>query len=126
VEPTVYGIANCDQVRAARRWLKQQGVHYAFVDLRVSPPTEEKLREWLNRIPYDSLLNRRGLTWRSLPEERRRSVVDQASALELLTENPLLIKRPVLEWNQELLVGYSESLYAGLGLDHAHDDPTHP
>ncbi len=123
-DPTVYGISNCDQVRAARRWLKQQGVRYAFVDLRAAPPSTEKLREWLNRIPYDSLLNRRGLTWRSLSEEQRRSVVDQASALELLADNPLLIKRPVLEWDQELLVGYSETLYAGLGLDQHHDVPT--
>lgn len=120
-EPTVYGISSCDQVRAARRWLKQHGVQYDFVDLKLNPPHLDKLREWLNRIPYDSLLNRRGLTWRALAEDRRRGVVDQASALELLAENPLLIKRPVLEWEQELLVGFSESLYAGLGLDRHHD-----
>jgi arsenate reductase len=119
--PTVYGIPNCDQVRAARRWLTQHEIDYCFVDFKQAPPDAHKLRDWLNRIPYDSLLNRRGLSWRQLPEDRRRAVVDQASALELLVENPLLIKRPVLEWQQELVVGFSDSLYLGLGLTETHD-----
>lgn len=119
-EPIVYGITSCDQVRAARRWLRQHGIEHHFVDLKRSVPEPAKLREWLNRIPYDSLLNRRGLGWRSLPEDRRRAVVDQASALELLHENPLLIKRPVLEWQQELVVGFSDSLYLGLGMTQTH------
>jgi arsenate reductase len=121
VEPIVYGIPNCDQVRAARRWLKQHGIAHQFIDLKLLPPNPNKLKDWLNRIPHDSLLNRRGLSWRALPEERRRSVVDQATALELLAEFPLLIKRPVLEWQQELLVGFSDSLYSGLGLTDPHD-----
>lgn len=119
--PIVYGIPNCDQVRAARRWLVQHEIEYRFVDLKKSPPDASKLRDWLNRIPHDSLLNRRGLSWRTLPEDRRRGVVDQASALELLIEHPLLIKRPVLEWQQELLVGFSDSLYLGLGFAETHD-----
>ena len=92
----VYGIAQCDQVRGARRWLKTHGLEYTFVDLRTTPPSESILLDWLKHIPFDSLVNRRGKTWRALPDERRRQVVDQGSAVDLMMEFPLVIKRTVL------------------------------
>jgi arsenate reductase len=110
----VFGITQCDQVRGARRWLKDHGLAYSFVDLKAAPPSREVLLEWLKHIPFDSLMNRRGKTWRSLPEERRRAVVDQGSAVELMLELPLVIKRPVVLWKDQIAVGFSDALYAGL------------
>jgi arsenate reductase len=112
----LYGIATCDQVRRARKWLEAQGVKIDFIDLKTQPITSEKLREWLNRVPYDSLMNKRSLAWRALSIEQRRSVVDQASAIELMVSLPMLIKRPVLEMEDRLIVGFSEPLYEGLSL----------
>jgi arsenate reductase (glutaredoxin) len=112
--PRVHGIPNCDQVRQARRWLLSHGVAFDFIDLRNAPPNEAQLLEWLKHIPYDSLLNRRGLTWRRLPEPIRQGVVDQTTALELLLQHPLLLKRPILEWGEQLAVGFSEPLYESL------------
>jgi arsenate reductase len=110
----VFGISQCDQVRGARRWLKAHGLAYSFVDLKTAPPSRAVLLAWLKHIPFDSLLNRRGKTWRSLPEERRRAVVDQGSAVELMLELPLVIKRPVVLWEDQIAVGFSDALYAGL------------
>lgn len=111
---TVYGITQCDQVRGARRWLKDRGLAYTFVDLKATPPSQDTLLQWLKHIPFDSLVNRRGKTWRSLPEDRRRQVVDQGSALDLMLEFPLVIKRPVLLWRDQIAVGFSDALYSGL------------
>jgi arsenate reductase len=110
----IYGIAQCDQVRGARRWLKTHGLDYTFIDLRATPPSETTLLDWLKHIPFDSLINRRGKTWRELPETRRRQVVDQGSAVDLMLEFPLVIKRPVLSWQDQLAVGFSDPLYSGL------------
>jgi arsenate reductase len=110
----VYGITQCDQVRGARRWLKAHGVSYSFVDLKTTPPSQDTLLHWLKHIPFDSLLNRRGKTWRSLPEDRRKGVVDQGSAVDLMLEFPLVIKRPVVVWEDQIAVGFSDPLYCGL------------
>lgn len=110
----VFGITQCDQVRGARRWLKNHGLAYSFIDLKAAPPSREVLLDWLKHLPFDSLLNRRGKTWRSLPEEHRRAVVDQGSAVELMLAFPLVIKRPVVLWKDQIAVGFSDALYAGL------------
>jgi arsenate reductase len=110
----LYGIPNCDQVRAARSWLKGQGLEPEFIDLKKSGLDPSALDRWLTHLPWDALLNRRGLTWRQLSPEVRAQVVDQPSASELLLAHPLLVKRPVLEFGEKISVGFSEALYRNL------------
>lgn len=119
--PTVrlYGIANCDQVRAARAWLKAHGCNTEFIDLKKSGLESATLDRWLTHLPWDSLLNRRGLTWRQLDPNLRAQIVDQASASEIMLAHPLLIKRPVLEVGEKMSVGFSEPLYRNLFLEAA-------
>lgn len=108
---TVFGIPNCDQVRKARAWLQSAGYGYRFHDFRADGLQAELLAGWLRHVPWDSLLNRRGTTWRRLPESRRLAVTDQLSATELMLAEPTLVKRPVLQQGQKTLVGFSEPLY---------------
>jgi arsenate reductase (glutaredoxin) len=115
----IYGIPNCDQVRAARAWLKAHGKSSEFVDLRATGLTAKTLDRWLTHLPWDALLNRRGMTWRQLAPETRAQVVDQSSAMELMLRHPLLVKRPVLEYGEQLSVGFSEPLYRSMFLDSA-------
>lgn len=110
-EATLYGIENCDQVRRARQWLRQHDVTVRFHDFRRDGLSRETLERWLSHLPWDALLNRRGLAWRKLDPARRAQVVDQASAIEALLTDPILIKRPVLEAGECLLVGFSEPAY---------------
>ncbi len=107
----VFGIANCDQVRKARTWLQAAGVAYHFHDYRVDGLDAARLADWMRHVPWDALINRRGTTWRRLDDSRRAAVTDQLSATELLLEQPTLVKRPVLQHGQRLLVGFSEPLY---------------
>lgn len=83
------------------------------MDFKKQPPDRELISQWLKHLPYDSLLNTRGTTWRKLDESVRKSIVDQASAVELMLTQPSVIKRPVLEWSDQLAVGFSDSLYQG-------------
>ena len=119
----LFGIENCDQCRKARQWLRARGVSVQFHDLRRDGLTIQMLERWLTRVPWDSLLNRRGQSWRKLEESQRREVVDRDSLIELLLAEPLLVKRPVLEASDRLLIGFSEAAYASAFPDHPEPAP---
>lgn len=110
---TLYGIANCDTVRRARRYLDGVGQDYQFHDFRRDGLGETLLREWVAELGWDTLLNRRGLTWRRLPEAAR-SDLNQERAVGLMLENPTLIKRPILDTGTQRVIGFSEDRYADL------------
>lgn len=110
----VYGIESCDQVRKARAWLRAQGVAFRFHDFRADGLDAALLARWMGHLPWDALLNRRGTSWRQLDAQRKASVVDQSSASELMLENPTLVKRPVLEAGDRIVVGFSEPIYRNL------------
>jgi arsenate reductase len=113
-EVIVYGIDHCDQVRRARSWLRVQHVPFRFHDFRADGLDASLLARWMGHLPWDALLNKRGPSWRQLDLTRRASIVDQASAAELLLAKPTLIKRPVLETGDRIVVGFSEPIYRNL------------
>lgn len=113
-EIVLYGIETCDQVRKARQWLRAHGVAHRYHDFRRDGLTAEMLARWFGRVPWDALVNRKGLTWRRLDVARRAAVTDQPSAAELLLAEPTIVKRPVLEAGDRLMVGFSEAVYASL------------
>lgn len=92
----LYGIPNCDTIRKAKKWLKEAGVEFQFHDFRKDGLSEAQLRGWVAAVGWERLLNRRGTTWRQLPEAQREGI-DEARAIALLLEHPAMIKRPVLE-----------------------------
>ncbi len=109
----LYGIPNCNTVRKARRWLQENGVDYTFHDFKKEGVDPSRLDAWLDRVGWDILVNRRGTTWRRLPEENRKDL-DCDKARHLLLSHPSLIKRPVLEQGETLLVGFDPDSYEEL------------
>lgn len=110
---TLYGIKNCDTVKKARNWLDQKGIVYQFHDFRADGLEMAVLHDWFIQIDWQSLLNRRGTTWRKLPEEMRESL-DSSRALQLMLEQPTLIKRPILTRPDQIHIGFSEKIYSSL------------
>lgn len=104
---TVYGIANCDTVKKARRWLDEQGVEYHFYNFKKEGASAEQLERWTEIHGIDKLLNRRGTTWRKLSDEQK-STADQDSAVArgLLQAETSMIKRPILEVGEQSLIGF--------------------
>jgi len=107
----LYGIKSCDTCRKARRWLGTHGIDYRDHDLREDGIDAALLAEWCRRLDWAELLNRRSTTWRSL-DESRRAVNDAEGTRALLLAHPTLIKRPVLDTGDRLLVGFSESAFS--------------
>ena len=110
---TLYGIPNCDTVKKARRWLDDRGVAYVFHDYKKQGLDAGILRAWVDELGWETLLNRRGTTWRKLPDSMREGL-DQEGAIRAMLENPSLIRRPVLDTGAARQVGFSESQYQEL------------
>jgi arsenate reductase len=115
---TLYGIRNCDTMKKARGWLDAHGVGYAFHDYKVMGIDASRLDDWITRVGWEPLLNRAGTTFRKLPDADRENV-DAAKAAALMLAQPSMIKRPVLDTGDALLVGFKPDRYvaAGLGVD---------
>ena len=109
---TLYGIPNCDTVKRARTWLAARGVEVRFHDLRREGVPQEELARWAAELGWETLLNRKGTTWRGLPEADRESVRDMLSACRLMVRLPSLIKRPIVQWPQGLTVGFDPEGWA--------------
>ncbi|EMD82250.1 ArsC family reductase [Pacificimonas flava] len=112
---TLYGIANCDSVKKARKWLEEHGVAYRFHDYKKEGVRKADLESWAGEAGWETLLNRRGTTWRKLPDAEKEGV-DEARAIDLMAANPSLIKRPVIAHDGPLLVGYDTARYEDAGL----------
>ena len=103
---TVYGIPNCDTVKKARAWLTEHGVEHHFHDFKKQGVSESELDRWLAAVGWESVINRKGTTWRQLDEAVRAGVTDVASARAVAMANPSLIKRPVVQWTDGITVGF--------------------
>lgn len=108
----LYGIPNCDTVKKARDWLTAQGVDYSFHDFKKQGVPTELLPAWLKAVGRDTLINKRGPTWRNLGPEVHATVVDDASAMAVMQANSSVIKRPVVLWRDgAITVGFSPELF---------------
>jgi Spx/MgsR family transcriptional regulator len=110
---TLYGIPNCDTMKKARKWLADNGVEYAFHDYKKLGIEKKKLAEWIKAVGWETLLNRRGMMWRKVPDDVKASI-DEKSAITLMLETPSIIKRPVLEAKGKVTVGFKPETYEQL------------
>ncbi len=106
----LYGIKNCDTVKKARYWLEAHKIEYTFHDFRADGLNEDVLKDFLKHVDWEILLNKRGTTWRKLPNKQKNEI-DSQKALELMNENLTLIKRPVLTHGKNYFVGFAETDY---------------
>lgn len=108
---TIYGIKNCDTMKKARRWLEARGVEHEFHDYKAMGIERARLERWCRELGWETLLNRAGTTFRKLPEADKQAL-DARKAVSLMLAQPSLIKRPVLDVDGRLWVGFKPELYA--------------
>ena len=108
---TLYGIKACDTMKKARAWLDDHGVAYAFHDYKAAGIDRATLERWAGQVGWEVLLNRSGTTFRKLAEADKADL-NQDKAIALMLEQPSMIKRPVLDVDGQLLVGFKPDAYA--------------
>jgi len=117
----LYGIPNCNTVKKARDWLDANHITYEFHDFKKQGIDEATINNWLTQHPWEKLINRAGLTWRGLDETTKSGITDNVSATALMQAKTSVIKRPILEQDQRILIlGFAENEYAKI-FHHAAD-----
>lgn len=109
----VYGIKNCDTVKKAIKWLTENGLDPQLHDYRVDGLDPAWLADMAERLGWENLVNKRSTTWRGLADEVKNNL-NKARALVVLTEQPTLIKRPIVVKNDCVLLGFNETEYQQL------------
>lgn len=102
---TVYGIPNCGTVKKARAWLEANGIPYIFHDYKKAGAPAANLERWCREAGWERIINRAGTTFKKLPSEAREHL-DAKSARQLMLEQPSMIKRPVVEHPDGILIGF--------------------
>lgn len=107
----VYGIKNCNTVKKALTWLDENNIAYTFHDYKKEPAALEQLETWEKEISWETLVNKKGTSWRKLSLEEQKNVVDADSANKVLLNNNSMIKRPLIESPNGILLGFDEAEY---------------
>ncbi len=104
----LYGIPNCDTVKKARVWLDQHGIIAAFHDYKKEGADPERLAAWIAAAGLDTVVNRKGTTYRKLSDAEKAAAADSHTAVALLVQQTSIIKRPIVEYPGGILVGFKE------------------
>lgn len=107
----IYGIKNCNTVKKALDWLNNNHISYDFQDFKKLGVSEDTLKKWEKEVGWESLVNKKGTTWRSLSEEEKEMVIDRDTANKLMQEKTSVIKRPIIESPKGLILGFDEKEY---------------
>ena len=110
---TLYGIKNCDTVKRARKWLSERNIEFIFHDVRADGLELAQINRWIEKSDWETVLNRRGTTWRELDQSIQKDIArDNVAAL--LLANPTMIKRPILDHNGTINVGFKSDIYESI------------
>ena len=107
----IYGIKNCDTMKKARAWLEAENIPYDFHDYKAAGIDRAHLESWVRELGWETVLNRAGTTFRGLPDAAKQNL-DAAQAVDLMLEQPSMIKRPLLDLGDRRLAGFKPDLYA--------------
>ncbi|MCW3092635.1 MAG: ArsC family reductase [Ferruginibacter sp.] len=108
---TVYGIPNCDIIKKTLDWYKSKNIQVDFYDYKKMGIKKDKLAQWCKTVGWELLLNKKSTTWRSLSLEQQEKITSEKAAIQLMTEYTSIIKRPVIEMNDKILVGFNDTFF---------------
>jgi Spx/MgsR family transcriptional regulator len=107
----IYGIPNCGSVKKARDFFEKNQINYDFHDYKRLGVPQIKLQEWCKQFGWETVLNRKGTTWRKLDETIKMEITDADWAIKLMFDNTSAIKRPIIETNKGNTIGFDENVY---------------
>lgn len=109
----LFGIPNCDTIKKAKKWLEQNNIEYTFHDYRKDGVDSEMVNNFCQQLDWQQVLNKRGTTYRQLDDATKENL-NAESAVALLVEQPAMIKRPILEKDGELHLGFKADQYQSI------------
>lgn len=110
---TMYGIPNCDTIKKAKKWLEAESVEFQFHDYRKQGVDKAMVEAFCQQLGWENVLNKRGTTYRQLTQEQKDGL-NETNAIELLVEQPAMIKRPILLAGDQYHLGFKADQYAAI------------
>lgn len=118
--PTLFGIKNCDTVKKARRWLDDNQIAYQFHDFKTDGLSLEQLQLFVQHLGWQVLINRSSTSWRQLSPEQQAELLllqnmetaNADQAMQILLQTPTLLKRPILNVDNQWLIGFKPETYS--------------
>jgi Spx/MgsR family transcriptional regulator len=106
---TVYGIKTCGSVQKALKFFKENNIEVDFFDFKKDTPTAEKIKSWTEKSDINILFNSKGTKYKTL--QLKELNLDENGKFEWLCKEPMLFKRPVIEFDDKVIVAFNEDLY---------------
>jgi arsenate reductase (glutaredoxin) len=110
----IYGIKNCDTMKKTFLWFDEQQIAYTFHNYKTDGIETIKIKNWLSKISLNELVNKKGTTYKQLSNDDKNLLENKNTALKLIQENTSIIKRPLIEWNDSVLLGFQPEVWASL------------
>jgi arsenate reductase (glutaredoxin) len=110
----LYGIPSCDTVKKAKQFLEQNKVPYTFINFKTEPPTNALLKKFIAQLGLETVVNKKGTTWKNLTKQEKAACENKANAIAVLQQHTSLIKRPVFVNGATYAVGFTAEAYAAL------------
>jgi len=107
----IYGIKNCNSVKKALDWMNENNITYEFHDYKKVGADKEVLEKFIEKFGWEKVLNRKGMTWRNLSKQEQENITDKNLAIVLMVDKTSIIKRPLIDLGEELLIGFDEDEY---------------
>ena len=111
---TIYGIPNCDIIKKAMKWLDTHQVKYVFHDYKTKGISTSTLEKWCSLAGWENIFNKRSTTWREFATANGVSVSNQSEAIEVMKSQNSIIKRPIIEFEKQLIIGFDEKKYSSV------------
>lgn len=110
----IYGIPNCDTTKKVMTWLQKNNIAFSFHDYKLQGISKEKVAAWCSKKGWETIFNKRSTTWRDLPAVEQQKVIDEDTAIKVMLQNNSIIKRPIVEYSNAIIVGFKETEYTNL------------
>ncbi len=98
-------------MQKAMEILKNQNVSFDFNNYKKSGISPEKIDQWFSQDNWEKFINRNGTTFKKLSDDEKAAVTNAAVAKALMLKYNSLIKRPILEHNNHLIIGLDLTAY---------------
>ena len=107
----IYGIKSCDTMKKAFTWLNNNNIEFIFFDYKKEVLLEDNFNYWLTKLPIEQIVNKQGTTYKKLTDEQKVAVLNPTKTFEIIKENTSVIKRPLIEINNKVYVGFNETTW---------------
>ena len=104
----------CTTCQKAKKWLEERNISFDFRDIKINNPTAEELQKWhkSSGLPLKRFFNTSGIPYRELQLKEKLPSMSESEQYALLATNGMLVKRPLLIDDTQVLVGFKESEWA--------------